>query len=72
MPQSMLNVTVKLPGRRVKVAHPAPGGPARPDELLPFMYAVDEAVIAVGVGLVFVVCNRLGPPGVAPFIYFAF
>jgi Fe-S-cluster containining protein len=49
MPQSILSVTVKVPGRRVKVAHAAPGGPARPDELLPFMYAVDDAVIAVGV-----------------------
>lgn len=49
MPQSMLNVSVKVSGRRIKVAHPAPGGPVRPDELLPFMYAVDDAVIAVGV-----------------------
>jgi Fe-S-cluster containining protein len=49
MPQSMLNVSVQVPGRRVKIAHPAPGGPVRPDELLPFMYAVDDAVIAVGV-----------------------
>ncbi len=30
------------------------------------------ALIAVGVGLFFVVCNLLGPQGVAPFIYFAF
>ena len=30
------------------------------------------AVIAVGVGLFFVVCNLLGPQGVAPFIYYAF
>ena len=30
------------------------------------------AMIAVGVGLFFVVCNLLGPQGVAPFIYFAF
>ena len=49
MAQAVLNVTVKLAGRRIKVGHPAPGGPARPDELLPFMYAVDEAVIARGV-----------------------
>lgn len=30
------------------------------------------AVVAVGVGLFFVMCNLLGPQGVAPFIYFAF
>jgi Fe-S-cluster containining protein len=46
----MLTVTVQVPGRRVKVSHPAPGGPARPDELLPFMYAVDDSVIDVGIG----------------------
>jgi len=46
----MLTVTVQVPGRRVKVSHPAPGGPVRLDQLLPFMYAVDNAVIDVGVG----------------------
>lgn len=50
MPSSTLTVTVQVPGRRVKVSHPAPGGPARLDQLLPFMYAVDNAVIDVGVG----------------------
>lgn len=49
MPDSTLKVGVRVSGRSVKVAHPAPGGPVRPDELLPFMYAVDDAVIAVGV-----------------------
>ena len=49
MPQPMLTVTLQVPGRKLRVAHAAPGGPARPDELLPFMYAVDDAVIAVGV-----------------------
>jgi Fe-S-cluster containining protein len=48
--ESRLKVTVRVSGRSVKVAHSAPGGPARPDELLPFMYAVDDAVIGVGVG----------------------
>ena len=50
MPSPMLTVTVQVPGRRVKVSHPAPGGPVRLDQLLPFMYAVDNAVIDVGVG----------------------
>jgi Fe-S-cluster containining protein len=49
MTQSLLTATVKVPGRRLKVARPAPAGPVRPDQLLPFMYAVDDAVIAVGV-----------------------
>jgi len=30
------------------------------------------AVLGVGVGLFLVVCNLLGPVGVAPFIYFDF
>jgi Fe-S-cluster containining protein len=45
-----LRIRLALPGRRVEVAHPAPTGPARLDELLPFMYAVDDAAIAVAVG----------------------
>lgn len=49
MADSALKVSVRVSGRSVKVAHAAPGGPVRPDELLPFMYAVDDAVIAVGV-----------------------
>ncbi len=49
MAESTLKVTVRVAGRNVKVAHPAPGGPVRPDELLPFMYAVDDAVVGVGV-----------------------
>lgn len=43
-------VRLALPGRRVEVSHPAPSGPARLDELLPFMYAVDEAAIGIAVG----------------------
>ena len=49
MTESTLRVTVRVSGRNVKVAHPAPGGLARPDELLPFMYAVDDAVVGIGV-----------------------
>ena len=49
MPGPLLKVTVRVSGRNVKVAHPAPGGQVRLDELLPFMYAVDEAVVGVGV-----------------------
>lgn len=50
MPASMHTVTVQVPGRRIKVSHPAPAGQVRLDQLLPFMYAVDNAVIDVGVG----------------------
>jgi len=50
MPSSMLSVTVQVPGRRLRVSHPAPGGPARLDQLLPFMYAVDNAVVDLGIG----------------------
>ena len=50
MSTSTLTVTVQVPGRRLKVSHPAPGGRARLDQLLPFMYAVDNAVIDMGIG----------------------
>lgn len=50
MAASALRIRLALPGRRVEVSHPAPSGPARLDELLPFMYAVDDAAIAVAVG----------------------
>ena len=47
--------------------------PRRVGDALEFRAShLPPAVIAVGVGLFFVVCNLLGPQGVAPFIYFAF
>lgn len=50
MPDSALRIRLKLPGRQVDVSHPAPSGPVQLEALLPFMYAVDDAAIAVAEG----------------------
>lgn len=42
-------VALTVLGRSVAVEHPAPDGTVRVDELLPFMYAVDTAVIGAAV-----------------------
>jgi Fe-S-cluster containining protein len=50
VPPPALRVRLNLPGRRLELQHPAPSGPAPLAALLPFMYAVDDAAIAVAVG----------------------
>ena len=47
--------------------------PSRGGDLIEWRVSyLPPAVLAVGVGLFFLVCNVLGPQGVAPFIYFQF
>lgn len=50
MADPALRIRLKLPGRRVEVSHPAPSGPVQLEALLPFMYAVDDAAIALAEG----------------------